>query len=295
MKQIIKPILLVMAFFAANVIVAQDQKTLFKEWGNSDLICLHGCADVYGIYRIKLEDMDDPYLWTIRIEREIKETDEIIGGNYYARPTEQPHPTQLFSGSVFDKDFKYYLSFNSLGFERRIIVVGEYIYEMDKEGSKGKWNIDKVYTKGRLKPLQIGKTLKLSKKFGDLEDHYQSIQEYLDKENPILKQKTPAYNQQHAAYLNTFREEELKAKGDREESLRIAWEARVGSAVRVVNNKPYNITIAVGSNSSGRTVKPGDTETFACDLADLYLVNPSGKKTFLLKPRNYCGKKYTLN
>ena len=54
MKQIIKPLLLVVAFFAANVIVAQDQKTLFKEWGNSDLICLHGCADVYGIYRICL-------------------------------------------------------------------------------------------------------------------------------------------------------------------------------------------------------------------------------------------------
>ena len=288
MKQIIKLLLLVVAFCVTYTIGAQDQKTLFEEWGSTDLMCLYGGAVEDG-YAIELKDMDDPYLWNVTLKNKYLE-----GSTYYAPPTEQPHPTQLFLGTVFDKDFKYYRSYNSLGIERRLLIVGDFLYKMQKEGSKGKWKVDKVFVKGKFKILKIGKVMKRSKEVENT-DHDQLIQAYLDKENILLKQKTPAYNQQNAAFLSTFREEELKAKGDREESLKQAWEARVGSAVRVVNNKPYNITIAVGSNSSGRTVKPGDTETFACDLADLYLVNPSGKKTFLLKPRSYCGKKYTLN
>lgn len=298
MKIFKKNILIIAALTFLTNVYAQDQKALFQEWGDTQLssynyesrrgepVKLSITPPGQGwIYSISLKDMEDPYLWYVQIGSQY---DEI---NFYARPTEQPHPTELYSGSVFDEKFKYYRKYNDLGYETKALIVGDFLYKLKKEGSKGKWNIDQVFAKGRYKMLQLKKIKALYNKILNT-DHYKNIDEYLAKERAVLKSKTASYNAANQEYINTFNKEAGWAKDDREFSLQEAYRQQAGEVVRLHNSKPYNIKVAVGKNASGTTLKSGEMRRYECNLADLYLVSPSGSKSFLLKPKDYCGKQY---
>lgn len=288
---------------------AQNLKERLAAWGETPMTCWSyyyekgkpAVAMISNKKALRLNKWENPYTWNAEIyDKELvpllaKEPKKIIH-EYYAKASEQGHPPALFRGSNMPgepDDFIYFGEPGSL--PGTLVLVGEYLYQLKAFQSAEKFKIEFVYTKGKIGEVQLGKMAKMFKKIENV-DHYAILKEYFAQEQKVLAQKQSAWESQHAAYMGEYLLSEEKINKKNADGRKAMWEKMVGKAVRVINNKPINITIAIGKGSSGtREIKPGESDAFECNLADLYLVSPSGAKTFLLTPRDHCGTKYNVN
>ncbi len=294
--------LIVFALLLSSIsAIAQDQKALFKEWGSGEITPIKFFGDRGSEqlttaknnvkHTLELFNQDNKYMWGVKFKQHfnsgIKTTDFIV------HPTQQAHPTYLMSSAMFDKNFKYYMKFGNKGTDgTKLIIIGDYMYEL-KYDLNDKWKLENLYVKGKLGMVKFMRlTLKLAKL-----DHNKIVSDYLAKEEKELAAKTPAFKENNAEYYTTLMKESGKADWDMKESQRIAWEARVGKAVRVYNGGSRIIWVGHKTGGGTQKIKPGETATFTCNVTDVYELGPNGDKsgaTYLFKPRNMCGKKYTI-
>ncbi len=300
-KNIFKHLLAFTLLLVSFSAFSQDQRTLFKEWGSGELTPIKFFGDRGSEqlttaknnvkHTLELYNQDKKYMWGVKLKKHFQSG--VSTWNFLIHPSQQAHPTYLMSSAMFDKKFKYYMKFGNKGTDgTKLIIVGDYMYELAYD-LNDKWKLANLYVKGKLGMMKF---MKLAIKLNKL-DHNKIVSDYLAKEEKELAAKTPAFKKNNSEYYITLMKEGGKADFDMKESQRIAYEARFGKAARAYNGTSR--TIWVGHKTGGGTqkLKPGETATFRCNVADVYQLGPNGDKSgakYLFKPKNLCGKKYTI-
>lgn len=304
MNKLIKTTAIILLGVLSIQLNAQDQKTLFTQWGNTKLAKYKVLGDKgsvdfskdqlpkYGSNSISIINQDDKYMWAVRFTEHFSSKDR--NSDFYIKPDQQAHPTFLMRGSVVLDKLKYHRSFESYGSKKnRLLIVGDYMYELKHLSKAKRWKIENLYLNRKVKLMEHFKLVKKLKAM----DHYKLVEDYLAKEAKVLAQKTPAFKKNNAEYYSALAGEDSKVNDRIKESRKILYEQRVGKVVRVVNQTGGTIWVGTKGGAAHK-VKNGDTYRFECNLADIYRYGVNGDKSnakFLFKPKNKCGKKYVIN
>ncbi|WP_070138182.1 hypothetical protein [Crocinitomix algicola] len=282
----------------STALIAQDQKSKLKEWGDTELTCFGNNCNSTENYKLSLHEIDDPYMWYAQISSQYRTA------NYYAVPEQQPYPIFLTKGTDWGDDkMIYFLNFTSQGgnyYNKSILIIDDLLYVIEEEQNHS-WKAHQIFSKDNYKGVKgmIAKEKKI-KELAQI-DHDKIVNDYINSQKEILSAKTPEYKAKNQEYYDRFKLEKGWANQDISDSYEILKEQRITNVVRVKNNKANTVFIGFDGPGSipNSKLKPGDEITIECNLADIYLFlsNDSNREPvkFLFTPEDWCGKQYIIN
>lgn len=318
-KNVFKSVLSLLLILVSGSLIAQDQKTLLKQWGEGPIqeYTVNGKKGSYtygGVSKdktdLKLLKMDDPYLWGAKIEG----IPGMFNNEYHA--DNNAHAVAMRHALVPHPSLTYHMRYDDRN-EHRLVIVGDYMYMLEGWKSKDDYKIKKIFKKGRLKGMKLMKESFASIKKMAAVGHEKKLQAYLDKEYAIQKQKTPAWNKKNGKYLQALKDEALDWKNQVDDSYvkrnkdlakRLAEKRRregggsssskssSGKTVKVkISNKGSHGNLRVYWKEGGNWKSSGYSKGYSGYVSVpagaqlFYSENGSAKKAFMSAPKSGSG------
>lgn len=208
-------------------------------------------------------------------EIEIKEAEKTSTENYY--PDEEAFPATYVLGRLNTEACMRGWNYIPRDKEKRLVVLDEWIYILEKWESKDNYRIQKCFKKGELSGFKHTKKAFGAAKEMENAKHKETLQKYLDEAFKKQMELLPAWQANNKAKMDKeqakkdryrFTIDSVNGKywnSDEGKRVKARLDKKAGQAnVTLVNDLGIDVLLCHGQGVSTR-LKPGEKREFACE------------------------------